>query len=70
MPPMYEWLDNKTKKHVTVIRHYTEYDNAPTLIEARADGLTDKEFEDAEWSRSIGAATVIRAPGFGAKGHW
>ena len=68
--PLYAWLDRKTDLTVEVLRHYTDIDLKPNVVEAVHDGMTEEQFNEADWERVLSAATIIRAPGFGSKGHW
>lgn len=62
---MYLWTDKKSKKEVTVMRTFSEYEKQPTAEEA-------PEIEDPDWERQIGGDQFLfRGPNWrGSKGNW
>jgi hypothetical protein len=66
--PYYDYIDIKTEKEVTVLRSFKEYETVPDKEEATKAGLTEEEYEAAEWERRIKAGG--KSIGFGLKGYW
>ena len=66
MPPIYTWIDSKTKAEVQVIRSVKDIEQAPTKEES---GI---EPTKAQWKRKVCASRFIRGPswGTGRKGYW
>ena len=63
--PMYLWTDSKSKKEVSVMRKFSEYEVPPTAEEA-------PDVEDPDWVRDIGGnIAVVKGQGWGSgKGYW
>ena len=70
--PIYSWVDKKTKKEVEIVRSFSLYQDEPSKDEAIGEGLTEDEFDAAEWEKVIGKdIRVIPGESWGpGKGHW
>jgi hypothetical protein len=68
--PLYDWVDKKTQKGVTIHRDFSKYEEIPTREEAAP--LTDEEYVAADWERVIGGGIQVQKSGnwgYG-KGYW
>lgn len=69
--PLYDWVDKKSGKRVTILRHFSAYEEKPTQEEAVQDKMTPEEYTEAEWERLIGVdIQVHKGTNWGAKGFW
>lgn len=70
--PLYDWKDRKSEKVITVLRHFSAYEEKPTVAEAQEGNMTPEEYEAADWERLIGAdIRVTRGLNWnGGKGYW
>ena len=67
MPPLYEWICDKCKKKLDILRDFDGYRDPPTDEESGPCS----EGEHA-WDKKIGTPMVVRGAGwgYGRKGEW
>jgi predicted nucleic acid-binding Zn ribbon protein len=70
--PLYTYRDKKSNKAFDILRNFEEYKSLPTKEEALKAGLTEEEFDSAEFQKEIGSSiTVVKGDSWGkGKGHW
>lgn len=69
--PLYDWVDKKSGKRVTILRHFSAYEEKPTVEEAVQDKMTPEEYGVADWERLIGVdIQVHKGTNWGGKGYW
>ena len=70
--PIYDYIDKETKKSVSVIRSFKDYENIPTEEEAKDSGVTAEEYSKASWERVLGfGIQMVKGDNWGAgKGSW
>jgi hypothetical protein len=70
--PIYTHVDKKTSKVVEILRNFDQHQDSPTQEEALIAGLTEEEFQAAEFEKRLGRGIkVVRGDNWGpGKGHW
>ena len=70
--PIYPWRVLESGKEVEVLRPFSGYQDPPTKEECLAAGMTEEEYEAAEFEKIIGRGIrVTRGDNWGpGKGSW